>query len=73
MHRTPADQLWQDVARDYQMGRIYIPLEDMERFDYTEDELAQGLATESFRALMKFEVDRSTRPIPARTGPRKHS
>lgn len=50
---------WQDVARDYQMGRIYIPLEDMERFDYTEDELAQGLATESFRALMKFEVDRA--------------
>ena len=50
---------WQDVAHDYQMGRIYIPIEDMRRFGYTEDELAQGLATESFRSLMKFEVDRA--------------
>ena len=50
---------WQDVARDYRMGRIYIPLEDMERFGYTEAELAEGVVTESFRSLMKFEVDRA--------------
>ena len=50
---------WQDVARDYDMGRIYIPLEDMERFGYTEDELARGLVTDSFRSLMRFEVDRA--------------
>ena len=50
---------WQDVARDYRMGRIYIPLEDMERFGYTERELAQGLVTESFRSLMRFEVERA--------------
>ena len=50
---------WQDVSRDYRMGRIYIPLEDMERFGYTERELAQGLVTESFRSLMRFEVERA--------------
>ncbi len=50
---------WQDVARDYRMGRIYIPLEDMERFGYTETELAEGVVTESFRSLMRFEVDRA--------------
>ena len=50
---------WQDVARDYRMGRIYIPTEDMERFGYTEAELAEGVVTESFRSLMKFEVDRA--------------
>jgi squalene synthase HpnC len=50
---------WQDVVRDYRMGRIYIPLEDMERFGYTEAELAEGVVTESFRSLMKFEVDRA--------------
>ena len=50
---------WQDVARDYRIGRIYIPLEDMERFGYTEDELARGLVTDSFRSLMRFEVDRA--------------
>ena len=49
----------QDVARDFAMGRIYIPQEDMARFDYTENELAQGIANENFRRLMEFEVDRT--------------
>ena len=31
----------------------------MEKFDYTEDELTQRLVTESFRTLMKMEVDRA--------------
>ena len=50
---------WQDVARDYRKGRIYIPLEDMERFGYTEGELDRGAATPAFRQLMAFEVDRA--------------
>ena len=50
---------WQDVVRDYALGRIYIPLEDMRRFGYTEDELAQGEVTDNFRRLMAFEVDRA--------------
>ncbi|MDE2780530.1 MAG: squalene synthase HpnC [Chloroflexota bacterium] len=50
---------WQDVARDYRKGRIYIPLEDMERFGYTERELDRGTATPAFRQLMAFEVDRA--------------
>ena len=50
---------WQDVARDYAMGRIYIPREDMDRFGYTEEELAQGVITDGFRRLIAFEVDRA--------------
>jgi squalene synthase HpnC len=50
---------WQDVARDYRMGRIYIPLEDMERFAYSEEELDQGIENGNFRRLMEFEVDRA--------------
>ena len=50
---------WQDVARDYRMGRIYIPLEDMERFAYDEEELGQGIENGNFRRLMEFEVDRA--------------
>ncbi len=52
---------WQDVARDYAMGRIYIPLEDMRRFGYSEDELARGVVNEAFRSLMAFEVERARR------------
>ena len=50
---------WQDVARDYTLGRIYIPLEDMERFGYGADELASGVVNENFRRLMAFEVGRA--------------
>ena len=50
---------WQDVRRDWAMGRVYIPLEDMAHFDYTEEELAKGVANDRFRVLMRFEVDRA--------------
>ena len=50
---------WQDVSRDYTKGRIYIPLEDMDRFDYSEGELDRGVFTDGFRDLMAFEVDRA--------------
>ena len=50
---------WQDVARDYRKGRIYIPLEDMESFGYTENDLADGVENQAFRDLMAFEVGRA--------------
>ena len=50
---------WQDVARDFRKGRIYLPLEDMDRFGYTEDELARGECTPAFQQLMSFEAGRA--------------
>lgn len=50
---------WQDVARDYQKGRIYLPLEDLARYGYTESDLAQGVENDAFRELMAFEVERA--------------
>ena len=50
---------WQDVSRDYAMGRIYIPVEDMERFGCTEEQIGSGAADDGFRELMKFEVARA--------------
>ena len=52
---------WQDVQRDYAMGRIYIPQEDMTRFGYTEEELAAAVCNDAFRALMAFQVERTER------------
>ena len=52
---------WQDVSVDKLKGRIYIPLEDLERFRYTEDELCRGVEDGRFRDLMRFEVDRTRR------------
>lgn len=61
-HTCTALQLanfWQDVSRDYDKGRIYVPLEDIGRFGYSEDELARREVTENFRSLMKFQVCRA--------------
>lgn len=43
---------WQDVALDWQRGRIYIPQEEMKRWGYTEADLAQGRCTPAFQQLM---------------------
>ena len=50
---------WQDVERDYGMGRVYIPLEDIERFGYSEADLAERKPSRQFRELMAFEVERA--------------
>ena len=50
---------WQDVRRDWDKGRVYLPQEDMERFGYTEEELAEGVCPQSFRDLMAFQVERA--------------
>lgn len=50
---------WQDVENDLVRGRIYIPLEDMDRFGVNEEDLAMPTACKPFRELLKFEVDRT--------------
>jgi squalene synthase HpnC len=50
---------WQDVAIDLAKGRIYLPLEDLERHGVSEAELSAGPSTPAWRALMRFEVERA--------------
>ncbi len=52
---------WQDVARDYAISRIYLPLDEMAGFGVSEEQIAQGISDENFRRLMKFQVDRARR------------
>jgi phytoene synthase len=48
-----------DVKEDWQRGQIYLPLEDITRFGYSESDLARSVVNEPFRRLMKFEVARA--------------
>ncbi len=48
-----------DVGEDWRRGRVYLPLEDLERFECTEQDLASGVVDERFVALMRFEIDRA--------------
>jgi squalene synthase HpnC len=50
---------WQDVARDYDIGRVYLPREDRERFGYADAELQSRTTNDRFLKLMAFEVDRA--------------
>jgi squalene synthase HpnC len=50
---------WQDVSVDYGKGRIYLPLEDMRRFNVSEDDILCSRNTPHFCGLMKFEVNRA--------------
>lgn len=48
-----------DVAEDWERGRIYLPLEDLERFGVTEADFHARHVTPSFRRLLAFEIDRT--------------
>jgi len=48
-----------DVQEDKEMGRIYLPLEDLKRFAITEDDVIHEKFDEKFRSLIKFQVDRA--------------
>lgn len=49
----------QDVAIDWQKSRIYLPLEDLERFGVSEAQIAEGRTDLRWRALMRFQVERA--------------
>jgi len=50
---------WQDVARDWDKGRVYLPAEDLRRFGVGEDQIARAHVDERWRSLMAFEVERA--------------
>jgi phytoene synthase len=48
-----------DVANDLRADRIYLPGEDLSRFNYTEKDLRTGVTDNRFMQLMNFEAARA--------------
>ena len=48
-----------DLKEDAELGRIYLPAEDLKRFGVSEQDILQGRRTPQFLELMKFEVARA--------------
>jgi squalene synthase HpnC len=46
---------WQDVAID-EKDRVYLPLDDMAKFGYSEEDLKAHRCNEAFRNLMRHEI-----------------
>lgn len=48
-----------DVSEDLRIGRIYLPEEDLEKFDYSERDLKNRVRNSDFRSLMDYEAART--------------
>ncbi|MBD2040439.1 15-cis-phytoene synthase CrtB [Microcoleus sp. FACHB-672] len=48
-----------DVGEDANRGRIYLPLQELALFNYTEEDLFNGVVDERWRELMRFQIGRA--------------
>ena len=48
-----------DLGTDAEQGRVYLPLEDLARFGYREEDLLQGKDSPQLQALLRFEAARA--------------
>lgn len=48
-----------DVGEDLERGRIYLPMNEIERFGLTEDDLFQSKVTPKYKEFMKFQIARA--------------
>jgi len=48
-----------DVGEDRQRGRIYLPQEDIEKFNYSEEKLLKGEINKQWKELMNFQLTRA--------------
>jgi len=50
---------WQDVQKDWNIGRVYLPQDEMARFGISEDDIADKRTDAVWQALLKFQCDRA--------------
>ena len=48
-----------DVRADLEMGRVYLPQDEMARFGYSEEHLRDGIKNEAFMELSRFQSERA--------------
>ncbi|MEB3282254.1 MAG: phytoene synthase [Lyngbya sp.] len=48
-----------DVGEDARRGRIYLPLEELALFNYTQADLFNGVVDDRWRELMRFQIQRA--------------
>ena len=50
-----------DIQEDKEMGRIYLPLEDLRRYGVTEEDIIEERKSVQLRRMVKFQVQRAHR------------
>ena len=51
--------IMRDVREDWDLGRVYLPQDEMARFGYSEEQLAGGVRNDAFVALLRFQGQRA--------------
>ena len=64
--------MWQDVAQDYDRGRVYLPQDAMLRHGVSETDIAARNCTPAFRAMMRELVDGTRQMLKEGDAIRKH-
>ena len=48
-----------DVGEDWRNGRLYLPLEELERFGIDEEQIANGIVNQNWRDLVDYQIART--------------
>lgn len=48
-----------DVQEDWENGRLYLPLEELQLFNLDEEDIARGIVDHRWRAFMRFQIRRA--------------
>ena len=48
-----------DIKKDSQSGRIYLPQQELVRFNYSESDIINNTYNENFKELMRYQVERA--------------
>jgi len=48
-----------DIKKDAEKGRIYLPKEDLEKFEYNESDIFNNTYNENFQKMMQYQVERA--------------
>ena len=48
-----------DVREDWELGRVYLPQDELASFGVSEDDIAAGRVTDAWRALLTFQSERA--------------
>ena len=51
--------IMRDVREDWELGRVYLPQDELTAFGVGEDDIAEGRAGDEWRALMAFQASRA--------------
>jgi len=56
-----------DIKKDAEKGRIYLPKEDMDKFNYNETDIFNNTYNENFQRMMEYQVQRASEYFNAAT------